>query len=89
MAENFPPRGTTVQDLATKLNLRESLIRRLLTHCATHHIYYQVSPDSFVHTVASKALAENDGMRKWILIGAEELIPATLKVCTAAFLCTE
>ena len=85
IAENFPPRGTKVQDLANKLNLRESLIRRLLAHCATHHIYYQASPDFFVHTAASKVLTENEGMRKWILIGAEELIPATLKVRTAAF----
>ena len=89
IAENFPPQGTTVQDLANKLNLRESLLRRLLTHCATHHVYYQASPDFFVHTAASKVLAENDGMRKWILIGAEELIPATLKVCTAASLSIE
>ena len=80
IAENFPPHGTTVQHLANNLGLPESLIRRLLAHCATHHIYYQASLDYFVHTAASKMLAENDGMRKWILIGAEELIPATLKV---------
>lgn len=84
IAENFPSEGTTVQAIAKKLNLRESLVRRLLAHCATHHIYFQTSPDSFMHTAASKVLADNDGMRKWILIGAEELIPATLKVCTAS-----
>ena len=84
IAESFPSEGTTVSNLANKLNLRESLVRRLLAHCATHHVYYQASPDFFVHTAASKVLAENDGMRKWVLIGAEELIPATLKVCTAA-----
>ncbi|KAL9608656.1 MAG: hypothetical protein Q9167_006523 [Letrouitia subvulpina] len=83
IAENFPPQGTTVQALATKLKIRESLTRRLLAHCATHHIYYQQSPDFFVHTAASRMLAENDGMRKWILIGAEELIPATLKTANA------
>ncbi|KAL8743969.1 MAG: hypothetical protein Q9190_003738 [Brigantiaea leucoxantha] len=79
IAENFPPQGTSIQDLAKKLCLRESLIKRLVAHCATHHIYFQASPDFFEHTAASKVLAENDGMRKWILIGAEELIPATLK----------
>lgn len=84
IAENFPSQGTTVQDLAKKLKFRESLIRRLLAHCATHHIYYQAAPDFFVHTAASKVLAENDGVRKWILVGAEELIPATLKVCETA-----
>lgn len=80
IAENIPPEGTTVQDLADKLNLRESLVRRLLAHCATHHIYYQASPDFFVHTAASRVLAQNDGMRKWVLIAAEELLSATLKV---------
>ena len=85
IAEIFPSQGSSVQDLATKLNLRGSLIRRLLSHCATHHVYDQASPDFFVHTAASKVLAENDGMRNWILIGAEELIPATLKVRTPAF----
>lgn len=81
IAENFPSEGSTVVDLAQKLGLQDGLIRRLLAHCATHHIYYQSSPDLFVHTAASKVLAEDEGMRKWILIGAEELIPATLKVC--------
>lgn len=83
IAENFPPQGTTVQDLANKLNLHENLISRLLAHCATHHVYYQDSANYFVHTAASKVLAENDGMRKWVLIGAEELIPATLKTANA------
>ncbi|KAL8941390.1 MAG: hypothetical protein Q9216_002268 [Gyalolechia sp. 2 TL-2023] len=65
------------------MGLKESLLRRLLSHCATHHIYYQASPDFFVHTAASRVLGENEGMRKWILIGAEELIPATLKTADA------
>lgn len=84
IAENFPLQGTTVQDLANKLNLKESIVRRLLAHSATYHIFYQTSPGFFVHTAASKVLAQNDGMRKWILIGAEETLPATLKVCTEA-----
>lgn len=82
IAENFPREGTTVQDLANKLNLRESIVKRLLAHCATYHIFYQTSPNFFVHTAASKVLAESDGMRRWILIGAEETLPATMKVCT-------
>ncbi|KAI4169812.1 MAG: hypothetical protein LQ343_005461 [Gyalolechia ehrenbergii] len=83
VAENFPPQGSTVLDLALTMGLKEGLLRRLLSHCATHHIYYQASQDFFVHMAASRALAENEGMRKWILIGAEELIPATLKTAEA------
>ena len=85
IAENFPSHGTTVKDLAGQLSIGESLLRRLLAHCATHHIYHQSESDCFVHTAASRVLAENEGMRKWILIGAEELIPATLKVSAIGF----
>ncbi|KAI4095257.1 MAG: hypothetical protein LQ339_007316 [Xanthoria mediterranea] len=83
IAEAFPSGGITVQDLAGRLNLREGLVSRLLAHCATHHIYYQAAQDFFIHTAASRVLKENEGMRKWILIGAEELIPATLKAADA------
>jgi hypothetical protein len=80
IAENVPPQGISVQDLAMKLNTSASLTRRLLAHEATHHIYYEASPDVFMHTATSRVLAENEGMRKWILISAEELILATLEV---------
>lgn len=83
IAEAFPAQGTTVHDLAQKTSLRESLVRRLLAHCATHHVYKQTTNDFYVHTAASRILAENGGMRQWVLIGAEELIPATLKVRNA------
>ncbi|KAL8840146.1 MAG: hypothetical protein Q9176_003994 [Flavoplaca citrina] len=83
IAETFPSQGSTVQDLASRLDLRDGLVRRLLAHCATHHIYYQTEHDFFVHTAASTVLKENEGMRNWILIGAEELIPATLKAADA------
>ena len=80
IAENFPLHGPTVREISKLLTLRESLVRRLLAHCATHHIFYEETNDFFVHTAASRLLAESKGMREWILIGAEELIPATLQV---------
>ena len=60
-------------------------MRRLLAHSATYHIYYEAYPDFFVHTAASRLLAENDGMRKWFLLGTGELLPATLKVRTVCY----
>lgn len=80
IAENFPPEGTTVQDLASKLQLSENLVRRLLSHSATYHIYHESCPDYFVHTAASRTLSENSGMRKWILIGREETLAGTCQV---------
>ncbi|KAL8920036.1 MAG: hypothetical protein Q9208_006491 [Pyrenodesmia sp. 3 TL-2023] len=73
------PQRSSVQELAHKLGLGKDLLRRLLAHAATHHIYRQASPDFYVHTAASRVLAEDEGMRNWVLIGSEELIPATLK----------
>lgn len=79
----LPPQGSSVQELAHKLGLGKNLLRRLLAHAATHHIYRQASPEFYVHTAASRVLAEDEGMRKWVLIGSEELIPATLKVISS------
>ncbi|KAH8694169.1 O-methyltransferase-domain-containing protein [Talaromyces proteolyticus] len=83
IAENFPPEGTTVQDLASKLHLPESLVGRLLSHSATYHIYHESSPGYFVHTAASRALSENDGMRQYHMVGLEETLPATCKTASA------
>ncbi|KAL4886384.1 S-adenosyl-L-methionine-dependent methyltransferase [Aspergillus karnatakaensis] len=83
IAEHFPEKGTTVKDLAVQLGLREALVRRLLTHSATYHVYYETKPDFFVHTAASRVLAENDGLRAWFLVGAEELLPASHKTSEA------
>ena len=80
IAEAFPAQGITVHDLAQGLNLHESHVRRLLAHCATYYVYKQTRNDFYEHTAASKELAKSSGLRQWILIGAEELIPATLKV---------
>ena len=81
IAEKFPLDGTSIQGLAKVIGRSESLVRRLLSHCATHRIYFQKSQDFFVHTAASRILAEKPGMRDWILIGAGEMLPATLKAC--------
>jgi hypothetical protein len=80
IAENFPAEGTSVQNLASKLQLSENLVRRLLSHSATYHIYHESSPDYFVHTAASRTLSENNGMRQWILIGREETLAGTCQV---------
>ncbi|GAM41030.1 O-methyltransferase [Talaromyces pinophilus] len=82
IAENFPAEGTSVQNLASKLQLSENLVRRLLSHSATYHIYHESSPDYFVHTAASRTLSENNGMRQWILIGREETLAGTCQMAT-------
>ncbi|KAL2825755.1 O-methyltransferase-domain-containing protein [Aspergillus cavernicola] len=83
IAENFPEQGTSVAYLANSLNLRESVVRRLLKHSATHHVFYEARPDFYIHTAASRHLAQNQGMRDWVCVGAEEVLPGTLKIADA------
>ncbi|KAA8648044.1 hypothetical protein EYZ11_006105 [Aspergillus tanneri] len=80
---SFPSEGTYVQDLASRLNLGEHLVRRLLSHAATYHVFFQAKPDFFVHTAGSRVLAENEGLRAWILIGLNETMPATFRIADA------
>ncbi|KAL4885586.1 S-adenosyl-L-methionine-dependent methyltransferase [Aspergillus karnatakaensis] len=83
IASHFPPHGSSVQDLAQDLGLDESLVRRLLAHSATYHVFYEERKDYFVHTPASRLLAENDKLREWVAMAAEETLPATLKIAQA------
>lgn len=84
--ENFPSNGTTVQELAGRLDLSENLVRRLMCHAATYHVFFQSEPDFFVHTAGSRVLAENEGMRSWVLVGLREVMPGALRVCTDIYL---
>lgn len=51
-----------------------------MAHAATYHVFFQSERDYFVHTASSRLLAENEGMRNWILMGVGETMPATFKV---------
>lgn len=79
--EKFPSEGSTIKDLAQQLNLNENLVRRLMSHAATYHVFFQEKLDFFVHTAGSRILTENEGMRSWMLVGLGETIPGALKVC--------
>ncbi|KAF4219055.1 hypothetical protein CNMCM5878_003910 [Aspergillus fumigatiaffinis] len=83
IAANFPGTGTTVPALAKTLQLDERLVRRLLKHSATYHVFYEATPDFFVHTAASRFLTENQGVRDWVLLSLEESLPGMLKVAEA------
>ncbi|KAL2836999.1 S-adenosyl-L-methionine-dependent methyltransferase [Aspergillus pseudoustus] len=74
--ENFPDQGTTVTDLAKSANLSPSIVRRLLKHSATYHIFYESEADFFVHTAASRALSKDQGIRDLVEFFIEEGTPA-------------
>lgn len=79
--ENFPSEGTTIKDLAQRVNRNENIVRRLMSHAATYHVFFQEKRDFFIHTAGSRILTENEGMRSWMLVGLGETMPGALKVC--------
>lgn len=79
--ENFPREGISIHDLALRCSLNENFLRRLLSHAATYHIFFQSQPDFFIHTAGSRVISENEGMRTWLLLGLGEVIPGCLRVC--------
>jgi hypothetical protein len=79
--EKFPSKGTTIKDLAQQVDRNENIVRRLMSHAASYHVFFQAKPDFFVHTAGSRILTENEGMRSWILVGLGETMPGALKVC--------
>lgn len=80
--ENFPSEGITIKDLAERVNRNDNIVRRLMSHAATYHIFFQEKPDFFIHTAGSRVLTENEGMRSWMLVGLGETMPGALKVCS-------
>ncbi|KAL4792204.1 S-adenosyl-L-methionine-dependent methyltransferase [Aspergillus venezuelensis] len=83
IADNFPEQGTNVAELAKSVNLRDSVVRRLLKHSSTYHVFYEAEPDFYIHTAASRHLCQNQGMRDWICVGGNEVLPGTLKIADA------
>ncbi|KAJ5164251.1 uncharacterized protein N7500_006081 [Penicillium coprophilum] len=81
--ENFPSEGTTIKDLAERVTCNENIVRRLMSHAATYHVFFQEKPDFFIHTAGSRVLVENEGMRAWMLVGLGETMPGALKIAEA------
>ncbi|KAJ5372865.1 hypothetical protein N7517_004871 [Penicillium concentricum] len=81
--ENFPSEGTTIKYLAQRVNRNENIVRRLMSHAATYHVFFQEKPDFFIHTAGSRVLTENEGMRSWMLVGLGETMPGALKIAEA------
>ncbi|KAJ6191670.1 hypothetical protein N7519_001691 [Penicillium mononematosum] len=81
--ENFPSEGATIKDLAQRVNRNENIVRRLMSHAATYHVFFQEKPDFFIHTAGSRILTENEGMRSWMLVGLGETMPGALKIAEA------
>ncbi|KAJ5707274.1 S-adenosyl-L-methionine-dependent methyltransferase [Penicillium malachiteum] len=79
-ANHVPKEGISVQDLAAKVNLDVNIVRRIMCHATTYHIFFQSELDYFVHTASSRLLVESEGMRNWLMMGVGETLPATHRI---------
>ena len=77
--------GEEVTDISRKTGLSESLVCRLLGHAASHRIFEETRPGFFEHTAASRQLAKHRALQQWIIFGAEEILPACLRVSVLLF----
>ncbi|KAJ5721473.1 O-methyltransferase family 2 [Penicillium malachiteum] len=78
--DHVPEEGISVPDLAKKIKMDENIVRRLMSHAATYHVFFQSRPDYFIHTASSQLLAENEGMQNWCLFGLGETMPAAFRI---------
>ncbi|KAH6675785.1 putative O-methyltransferase [Halenospora varia] len=77
IASTFPVGSTTTySEIASKCNLTESDIRRILRFAMTDHIFTESSPGVVKHTAASKALVQVPLMNQWLGMVSEEMWPA-------------
>uniref|UniRef100_A0A8H7N0J7 O-methyltransferase C-terminal domain-containing protein n=1 Tax=Bionectria ochroleuca TaxID=29856 RepID=A0A8H7N0J7_BIOOC len=72
--------SATYAEIATKVNLPESLVRRILKYATTNRIFAPApgKPDSVVHTSISAAPAKNTLLRSWIRHNFEEARPGAV-----------
>ncbi|KAK3360902.1 S-adenosyl-L-methionine-dependent methyltransferase [Lasiosphaeria ovina] len=69
-------------DLAARTALPEQVLRRLLRHAMTMHVFREPEPGMVAHTRASKALTD-PAMNAWLRIGTEEMWPAAVRMLDA------
>ena len=72
-------------DIASKVNLSEVMVQRLLRHAMTRHIFAEIAPGSgkIVHTCMSAAPVKNPVLRSYIGHNLEEVAPASLNLVDA------
>jgi len=77
--------AASYRDIASKVHLSEMLVKRLLRHAMTRHIFAETAPGSgqIVHTCISAAPVKNVLLRSWIGHNLEEIAPASLNLVEA------
>lgn len=84
IAESIP-RGDSIAfaDLASKVNLDEAFVTRILRHAMSYHVFSEPSPGYVSHTVSSTLLHSGGSVRDWLDMTLEEWGPASVKAIDA------
>jgi len=70
-------------DLAADSDLDKEIIMRFVKTAASHHYFHEPEPGRVSHTVASKLLATEEGMRSFLWQRVDEQMPMTGKAVAA------
>ena len=84
MASSFPvDEQTSFAEMARKCQLDEDVVRRILRHATTNHIFDEVESGTIVHTAASRALAQVPLLQEWLQLACDDMWPATSRFVSA------
>jgi hypothetical protein len=74
--------SSSYSEIASKVNLSEMIVQRLLRHAMTRNIFTETEPGSgnIVHTCMSAVPVKNPLVRSWIGHTLEEMAPASLNL---------
>ncbi|KAL8702456.1 MAG: hypothetical protein Q9201_004380 [Fulgogasparrea decipioides] len=74
---------TTFAHIAGECGLPESIVRRLLRHAMTKHIFQEPRKGVVAHTATSRLLAEDPQMNDWVAASTDELWQAASQTLNA------
>ena len=73
----------TFAEISNACGLDEQIVRRILRHAITKHIFKEPRKGVVAHTAASRLLAENAEIRDWVGVNTDELWQAASQTVNA------
>lgn len=84
IAASFPVhKEATFAEISDACGLDEHLVRRILRHAMTKHIFKEARKGVVAHTAASRLLAENAEIHDWVGASTDELWQAASQTVNA------
>ncbi|KAI0139471.1 putative O-methyltransferase [Hypoxylon sp. NC0597] len=75
--------GMTFEDLANRICVEASVVRRILRFSIAHCIFREPRPGVIAHSAASRQIAENPAIADWVSVNVNELWPLAIKTVDA------